>query len=335
MPLATRAARGTFGGAMSPGRHFHRSLYSSLLFSIFCTVGLGSILAQLPPAAPAQVAAPKAPTAVRELVDLPYVTGGAVHQRLDLLLPADPAGPPRPAIVWIHGGGWQSGSKKGYPSKALVARGYVGASLDYRFSAEALFPAQLEDCKAAIRWLRAHAAEYNLDPDRIGVWGASAGGHLAALLGTTENTRRFDVGENLDQSSAVRCVLDQCGPADFLHWGDPPVPENQDVPTTSVARLIGGPVHLNPDAARAASPIYFVGKDTVPFLIQHGDRDLTVPLQQSRALDAALRAAGVESTLVVVPDTAHSGPGFGSPENVRIRHEFFDKHLRPTPTGNP
>src|SRR4051812_42005020 len=155
---------------------------------------------------------------IRLLPDLPYVASGSPAQRLDLYLPAKSTGV-RPLVVWIHGGGWVGGSKNQVNAAPLLASGYAVASVEYRFSQDAIFPAQIEDCKAAIRWLRAHATEYELDPAHIGAWGASAGGHLVAMLGTTSETHEFDKGENLDQSSGVQCVLDWFGTSDFLHWG--------------------------------------------------------------------------------------------------------------------
>lgn len=268
-------------------------------------------------------------SAARDLHDLAYVKGGDSNQRLDLLVPAPPAGtaPAFPLIVWIHGGGWEQGSYHQNPARAMAARGYAVASIGYRLSSEAKYPAQIEDCKAAVRWLRAHAAEYQIDPARIGVWGASAGGHLAALLGTTAKDRRFDVGGNLDQSSGVRCVIDSFGPADFLHWGDPPLPASYDTPNTAVARLLGGKVTEHEALARLASPVHFVDKDSAPFLIMHGERDSLVPVQQSVVLDAALRKAGVESTLVIVPGGGHGGGAFNDAKYLRQMAEFMDRHL--------
>ena len=185
------------------------------------------------------------------------------------------------------------------------------------------FPAQINDCKAAIRWLRAHAAEYRLDPDHIGVWGASAGGHLAALLGTTGDVQELEGhGGNLDQSSRVQCVVDWFGPADLTTMG-----RQVDHLGTPVARLIGGPVQENKEKARKASPLAYVSKDSAPFLIMHGDKDKLVPLEQSEKLAAALAKAGVEVKLQIVKDGSHFGPGFSSPENWKLIEDFFAQHL--------
>ncbi len=135
------------------------------------------------------------------------------------------------------------------------------------------------------------------------------------------------MGENLDQSSAVRCVIDSFGPADFLHWGDPPLPASYDTANTAVARLLGGKVQEHEELARLASPVSFVDKDSVPFLILHGERDPLVPVQQSVALDAALRRVGVESTLVIVPGGGHGGAAFNDAKYLRQMAEFMDRHL--------
>jgi acetyl esterase/lipase len=158
------------------------------------------------------------PKGVRFLQDLQYVEHGHERNRLDLYLP-EKAESRLPLIVWIHGGGWQAGSKEACPTVYLAAKGYAVASINYRLSQHAAYPAQIEDCKAAIRWLRANAAKYHLDPDRVGVWGGSAGGHLVALLGTTAGMKELEgKGGNLDQSSRVQCVVDFFGPTDFVTW---------------------------------------------------------------------------------------------------------------------
>ena len=156
------------------------------------------------------------PDGVKAHRDLVYVGNGHERHKLDLFVPEKADGP-LPLIIWVHGGGWQNGSKDGCPPlrDGYTERGYAVASINYRLSGHAVFPAQIEDCKAAIRWLRAHAKEYNLDPQRFGVWGSSAGGHLVALIGTSGDVKEFDVGANLDQSSRVQAVCDYYGPTDF------------------------------------------------------------------------------------------------------------------------
>lgn len=172
--------------------------------------------------------------------DVAYVSNGHERQKLDVYLPPNAAAS-CPLIVWIHGGAWKEGSKEGPPALGMLDKGWVVASLNYRFSQHAIFPAQIEDCKAAIRFLRAKAERFHIDKQRVAVWGASAGGHLAALLATTGSVKEFDVGENLDQSSAVQSVINWFGPTDFLNWGDTSVIK-ADNPDDVVAKLFGGPI---------------------------------------------------------------------------------------------
>lgn len=276
----------------------------------------------------ARVAGTPGLPAIRALRDIAYVSNGTSQQKLDLYIPNNPPGM-HPLVVWVHGGGWTEGSKADCPARWLVSRGYVVASIDYRLSQVAKFPAQIEDCKSAIRWLRAHAAEYGIDPKEVGVWGASAGGHLVALLGTTGNDHRFDKGENLAQSSAVACVVDWFGPTDFLHYGDP-VWTQLDRPDSLIAQLLGGTVSANPDKAKSASPIYYVSANSAPFLIEQGDHDNLVPLQQSRRLSEALQKAGVECTLKIIPGAGHGGKDFMAISNIAQIAAFFSSHLQTT-----
>ena len=206
----------------------------------------------------------------------------------------------------------------------FVSKGYAVAAINYRLSQHATFPAQIEDCKAAIRWLRAHAKEYNLAADRIGVWGASAGGHLVALLGTSGDVKDLEGKQgNLDQSSRVQAVVDWFGPTDFTKMGG-----SHDQPNSPEARLLGGPVQENKDKAKRASPITYVAKDNPPFLILHGDKDQTVPFSQSALLAEALKKAGVEVTLQPVKGAGHGGREFSSAENLKLIEEFLDRHLK-------
>ncbi len=263
-----------------------------------------------------------------ELRDIPYVSNGHPRQKLDLYLPENSSkmSNHRPLVVWVHGGAWRGGSKEGCKAQPLTHLGYVVASINYRYSNQAVYPAQIEDCKAAIRWLRAHSAEYGIDPNNIGVWGESAGGHLVALLGLTGTIRDFDIGENLDQSSRVECVIDWYGPTDFEHYGG-----NAWVPDkgadSAVTRLIGGKPSDNPEKARRASPITFVQSNAAPFLIMQGETDPLVPAQQSQLLQTALEKAGVESTLKVIPGAVHGGPQFATPEAIALITNFLERHL--------
>jgi acetyl esterase/lipase len=270
------------------------------------------------PAAGAEVGA-AAPDGVRVLRDLEYVPQGHERNRLDLYLPQAPGGP-WPVILWVHGGGWTRGDKAGCPASRLVTQGYAVASMNYRFSQHAVFPAQIHDCKAAVRWLRANAAKYSLDPDHVGAWGGSAGGHLVALLGTTAGVQELEgPAGNLDQSSRVQAVVDWYGPTDFLTVG----------PRDTRTQLLGGDPLQNKAQAVKASPISYVSKTAAPFLIMHGDQDRTVPIAQSETFARALRQAGAEATFVTVPGAGHGGPRFTDPENIKRVEAFFARHLKP------
>ena len=275
----------------------------------------------------AQQAKGKLPEGTKAQRDIEYVPGGSKAQTLDLFFP-EKADAPLPLIVWIHGGGWSAGSKENCPAMFLLGQGYAVASINYRLSGEAKWPAQIEDCKAAIRWLRANAKKHNINPDRIGVWGSSAGGHLVAMLGTAGGVKEFDKGPNADVSSRVQAACDWFGPTDLLQMGAQSGPNskiNHDSPNSPESRLIGGAIQENKEKAATANPIKYVTKDGAPFLIMHGDQDPLVPLAQSQILHEALQKAGVESTFHVVKGAGH---GFGGPENQKMVQAFFDKHLK-------
>lgn len=262
--------------------------------------------------------------------DLAYVESGHARQKLDLYVPAKRPAEPLPVIVWVHGGGWQNGTKAAALPVRLgyVAKGYAIASIGYRLTDAAAFPAQIQDVKAGVRWLRAHAAKFGLDPESIVAWGSSAGGHLVALLGTAGEVKSFDVGANLDRSSRVQAVIDYYGPSDFLRFVGTPGYESHRRPDAPESKLIGGPVTDNKEKAAAASPVTYVDKDDAPFLVLHGSADPVVPPNQSEALHAALTKAGVESTLHLLPGAKHGGPEFTSAQALGWVDEFLTKQLK-------
>ena len=272
------------------------------------------------------------PEGVKSFRDLAYVGNGHARQKLDLFLP-EQATNAVPLLIWIHGGAWLSGNKSECPPlwQGFVQRGYAVASLDYRLSGDALFPAQIEDCKAAVRWLRAHAAEYRLDPERFGVWGSSAGGHLVALLGTSGDEKAFDVGANLGVSSRVQAVCDYYGPTDLTQMDVKAMPGTHlkhNDPQAPEARLIGGPVQDNKAKAARANPITFVSTNALPpFLIVHGDVDPVVPYNQSELLFDALKQAGANVHFHCIKGAEH-GKGFGGPEIGGMVSAFFDRWLK-------
>lgn len=234
---------------------------------------------------------------------------------------------PMPLVVWIHGGAWLGGDKRPCPMTPLLYDGFAVASINYRFSNMAIFPAQIHDCKAAIRWLRANAAKYNIDPNHIGVAGASAGGHLAALLGTTNGNKELEgtVGDYPDASSDVQAVCDWFGPSDFFTM---PVDKQQFNGQDPVVLLLGSTLSEKKELAELASPFYQANKKTVSFLIMHGDRDTLVPVEQSKMLHEKLKAAGTDSTLLILEGQGH---GF-SEETQAFKQvkEFFERTLKPS-----
>lgn len=225
--------------------------------------------------------------------DLVYGTAGGRDLLLDLYLPARPRGP-APVVVRIHGGGWRNGSKDRRPAVPLAGHGYAVASVGYRLSGEAIFPAQIQDCKAAIRWLRAHSSKCGLDAGHFAVWGSSAGGHLAALVGTSGDARDLE-GEagNPAESSRGQAVVDYFGPTDFLRMDDFPGKLRHNAPNSAESLVIGGPILENREKVARANPISYVSADDPPFLIVHGDQDPLAPLNQSELLRDALEKAGV------------------------------------------
>jgi acetyl esterase/lipase len=257
--------------------------------------------------------------------DLSYVTDGHTLQKLDLYVPKSRN--PVPLILYVHGGGFRGGDKGEQNPIPFVSDGYAFASINYRLSQNAIFPAQIEDCKAAVRWLRSNAAKYKLDPERFGAWGTSAGGHLVAMLGTAGEIRVFDVGENPEVSSRVQAVADYFGPTDFLqmdaHRLDGGMVHNS--PGSPESALIGGPLQQNQDKAARANPITYITPKAPPFFIAHGDRDPLVPHHQSVLLEAALKAAGVPVSFYTVKGGGH---GFRNATADEKRRDFFARYLK-------
>ncbi|PAY16166.1 calcium sensor EFh [Rhodopirellula sp. SM50] len=261
--------------------------------------------------------------------DVVFGTGGGRELTMHLVLPKEKSEKPLPVYVWIHGGGWQGGTKDGGVRQVLplVRSGFVGATIEYRLTGEAAFPAQIEDCKCAIRYLRAHAAKYNLDVDRIAVGGSSAGGHLVALLGTSGGVKELEGnGGWPDQSSRVQAVVDLYGPTDFKTFVTTPGYERHNDAGSPESRLLGGgEVLKKPEGIKQVNPITYVDKDDPPFLIIHGSDDRTVPPNQSELLHKALQAAEVESTLHVIEGAGHGGPQFAQPETRKMQVDFLLK----------
>ena len=262
--------------------------------------------------------------------DIEYAHPPKKKLLLDLYLPDQKSTQPFPVVVWIHGGAWLGGNKKKPFPLLFVQHGYAIASINYRHSTQATFPAQIYDCKAAIRWLRANAEKYNLHPDRIGVWGSSAGAHLAALLGTSGSGGELDGNlGNRDYSNRVQAVVDFYGPTDFLQMDAAGSKITHNAPDSPESKLIGGPIQENKEKVALANPITYVSEDAPPFLVVHGDKDRIVPYEQSQLLHSALINAGVESTFYILRGSGHGLRGkFRSPQLFGIVHDFLDRHLK-------
>jgi acetyl esterase/lipase len=259
---------------------------------------------------------------------------------LDLYLPDTPPPPGGyPLIVHIHGGAWRVGDKRDRQLNSpcqMLAEGYAIAAVNYRLSGEAQFPAQIHDVKAAIRWLRGHAAEYRLDPRRVAAWGGSAGGHLASLVGTSVGVSALEdltLGHPGERSD-VQAVVSWFGPTDFLKMdvylrqtgcGTP----DHGAPDSPESRLLGAPISEVPDAVRRANPESWLRPDCPPFLLQHGTRDHLVPFQHSvRLADRIDEVAGAgRARLTLLEGARHGGPEFETAENLAVVRGFLQAHL--------
>jgi len=247
---------------------------------------------------------------------------------LDLYQPKGVERPP--LFVWIHGGGWRGGSRKRVPLNAVVEHGYALASISYRFTDKAIFPAQIHDCKAALRWLRANAGRFGYNADWIAVGGSSAGGHLALLVGTSGDVKELEgtVGGHLDQSSRVQAVIDYYGPSDFVLRGRTQ-PERAYTEKSGSFALLGGKVNngkVFPELETTASPAHYVSADDPPLLVFQGENDKTVLPDQSERIVELYERAKLPATLVLVDKAAHGGRKFYSGEHLQTALRFLDQH---------
>lgn len=258
------------------------------------------------------------------ITNIPYVSHPTARQNFDLYLPAKRGAKPFPLVIWIHGGAWTMGSKSWDNVKYLVKDGYAIASVDYRFSTEAPFPAQIQDCNAAMNFIQAHAAEYGMSSNRFVVAGGSAGGHLALLLGMARQEREFGA----DPAIKPLAVLDFFGPADLNRMEADLQAEHSRTGLVlyqdAARKLMGEPLDQATAKARLASPITYVGMDNPPVLILQGDKDRLVPEVQSERLHAALDQAGVKNQLIIVHDARHDGPKFSTPTVADQVVQFLD-----------
>jgi acetyl esterase/lipase len=248
-------------------------------------------------------------------IDVTYCTPDNQPQKMDLYYPK--TGGPWPVVMYVHGGSWTSLDKaEGVGWRYLNDSGFLVVSVNYRLATTTVkFPVMIEDLKCAVRFLRAHSAEYRLDPGRIGALGASAGGHLVALLGTSDSSAGWDAGEYLDQSSRVQTVVTESGLSDFT------VPINGGV--SMAIYFAFGALAGDPDPRMAAaSPVTYITSDDPPFLIIHGDEDGTVPVEQAKILNDRLTKAGIPSTLVIVKGAGHDLKGINGLPTVPTSEEI-------------
>jgi acetyl esterase/lipase len=266
-------------------------------------------------------AATKVPEGVELIRDLEYAQAKGISLKLDLYRPSAKSSAPIPLVIWVHGGGWSKGSKANCPAAWLAAKGYAVASLDFRLLPDHPWPAQIEDPVAALRWLRKESGKYGYDASRSVAMGGSSGGHVVALWGTL----------TLPAEDKVKAVVDWYGPTDLLTMPPNVLSEKRtraELAKANGALLLGGIVMDQPEKAKAVSALHQVTKDDVPFLIMHGMDDPGVPVDQSERLHAALKAAGVESTLKLIPGAGHGGKEFDSTESRALIQAFLDKHLK-------
>lgn len=275
-----------------------------------------------------QVAEKVQPFEVKE--NLTY--GPNERNEFDLFLPKDEGEKLRPAVIVIHGGAWRSGDKKQLRMLAelFARRGYVAAAINYRLAPKYSYPAQLDDCQRAVRWLRKNAKEYKIDTKRFGAAGASAGGHLALLLGTRE-TRNDSDPELKGISSKVQCVLSIFGPTDFTDERYVQASRNP-IHGRALIEFVGKPYDEAPNLWKEVSPLHHVSPDDAPTFIIHGDQDLLVPLEQSEKFAEELKKVKVEVQLVVIKGMGH-GPTTPEQREEFMKAldqsvEFFDKHLK-------
>ena len=302
-----------------------KKLFLSFLLALSCML---TINAQVPERL--QAFFPKQTTFYH---NISYANDTLKRHQMDIYLPPN-AGAKTPLIVWVHGGAWMMGNRfndmsyMGNTIKGLLDSGYALATIEYRYSTDAIFPAPLQDCNRAVEFLYQHASEYKLDKNRIGLIGFSAGGHLASLMALSGNNAvaAFYPGA-IKPHFKIKCVLDYYGPSDFITLGSNPdtsINNNR----SSISILLGGMPLQKPDIAKQASPTTYVDKNDPPFFIVQGEKDESVPYTQSQMLAAWLTVAGVPNQLTIVPGAPHYGVMFDAANIRKNLFAFLTKHLK-------
>ena len=263
----------------------------------------------------------------KKISDLEFAVVDGHSLKLDLYLPENTKNPP--LVMWIHGGGWRAGSKNKCAILWMAEKGFAVASISYRLTDKAIFPAQIHDCKAALRWLRANKSKYNYSTDKVAVAGSSAGGMLAALMGTSGDVKALEgnVGGNSSESSRVDAVIDFYGASDFV-LRSKTQPHRANEPGSVVHRLLGGGADKKVELAKLASAAYHVSSDDPPILVFHGDKDKTVLIDQSEKLTEVYKKAGLYIDFQVLKGAGHGGKQFYSEENKEKMISFLSKYLK-------
>ncbi len=265
--------------------------------------------------------------ASRKLEDIEYAQVDGHQLLLDLYVPAE--GKPAPLIVYVHGGAWRAGSKNSMPLGRLVDEGFAVASIDYRLSPVARFPAQVHDIKAAIRFLRATQKKYGYDAEKVTIAGSSAGAHLALLVGVTNGHSELEgsVGKHLDESSAVEAIVSYYGAANFLTILPQSTPHGLGVRIPALQLLLGTQPEKKPDFAKLASPLFHVDKSDPALLLLHGDQDAQMPINQSHEMHAKYKEQGLPVDFEVVHGAGHGGKLFYDEHRTHSVNAFLEQHL--------
>jgi acetyl esterase/lipase len=287
----------------------------------------GSAAALLSLALPASAQQPETAT-YSKTADIPYAVVEGRTLGLDLYMPRDVDEPP--LLVWVHGGRWLHGTKETINTLALVGEGFAIASVDFRQSGDAPFPAQIHDIKAAIRFLRANAATYGYDPARIGIHGRSSGGHLTALVGVTNGVKELEgnVGSHLDVSSDVQVAVSFFGASNLTTIMDQSTRFGARVRGPALERLFGGPLGSTMELAKLASPVFHVDSSDPPLLLLHGDQDPQMPINQAHELHGVYEAHGLPVRLEVIHGAKHGTPEFFDAKRTALVAAFLKEHLR-------
>ncbi len=272
----------------------------------------------------AQVSASAAPPS--PLKDIPFAEINGQTLALDLYLPATP---PKGVIIWVHGGAWRAGSRAKPGLQGMTAHGWAVASVDYRLSGTAPFPAQAHDIKAAIRYLRAHAPTLGIPAQPFVVSGSSAGGHLAAIVGVTNHSLPHEgtIGKNLDQDSSIQAIVDLFGASNLTTILAQSTPHGLSVRQPALDLFIGGQPDEVPDVARLASPVFHVDRADPPLYLSHGDQDPQMPINQAHELHGVYEAHELPVRFVVKHGSAHGGPAFTDAAELTRIDAFLTAHL--------